>query len=393
MASDKKEKKLLILLEALSAGKVPLMDICTICDTNRSNSYNLINELKKRGYDVRKEVDNRNVSYYLGSEAESFEHISKSVLHKFIIMNILGQRHEYNRAELLKYIEENVNIEIKKSRLYELSNEMKREENLCIRDDRMMLTGKKYGTTLSVSTIKELYDLLYVLELNEDDSVADEVASIKEKIAFLIDNTKISIAPVIDKLKLFEESNFRKKVVKVSYNTKNSGLKEVCLGVGMIVFVENRNTASLMGYGYDLEKEEFNLNYMQIIPVDSIVNCEGTKAKNTYFMSSVFMEHYENMFAVSSEKPQDIDILFMNADEYSDKLSALVINRDNSAADYDDEKDEFRYTDCVSGMADVVKYLYDFTESAYVLRPKKLIADRAASYNKALKRYEESAKE
>ena len=320
MASDKKEKKIQILLEGLSKGKLSLVDIGELLKTNRSNSYNLINELKERGYEIKKEVEGKRVSYYLPEGVTRYTQISKNTLNKFIILNVLNRPQKFTRSALVKYFEEinesNPSVIIRKSRLYELIHNMLREEDIYMDGDILKVSNKGKEALVSFQSLEDLYTLYY--RINSLDKNSDEYKVLEKlniKLAMLIGNidqsklsndsyfvdarTSFDMGQICQKMAMVAKTDFRNKVVSLSYQTKNKGERRVMVGVGITVFSPLKNNAFILGWGFDEEKCEFPKNHLEIIPVDTISEAKDTEYENPFYMDDYFKAHYDTMFIIS----------------------------------------------------------------------------------------------
>ena len=408
MASDKKEKKIQILLEGLSRKKLSLVEISELLNTNRSNSYNLINELYERGYEVKKEVDGKKVSYYLPEGVTHYTQISKNTLNKFIILNVLNRPEKFTRSKLVKYFEEkneaNPSVIIKKSRLYELIHEQLREKDIYMDGDILKVSNKGKDSLVSFQSLEDIYTLYY--RINSIDKNSDEYKKLEKlnlKLSMLIGNIDQSKLPedrfVVDarmsfdmgevckKMEAVANTSFREKVVKLSYQTKNKGERTVYVGIGITVFSPLKNNAFLLGWGFDEAKEEFPKNHLEIIPVDAVSRAEDTEFENPFYMDDYFKAHYDTMFIISSEGAKAVEVEFDKTDENLNRLSALCKHRPLATLGASEKK--LYYADSISGINDAIYYVNTFTDSAKILKPKRMIEDQKVSVMKTLKRYEE----
>lgn len=408
MASDKKEKKLEILLSGLTNGKLSLVQIGELLKTNRSNSYNLLNELKDRGYEIRKEVDGKKVSYYITEEITAFTHISKNTLNKYMILNVLGRQENFTRPKLVKYFEEsneeNPSVIIRKSRLYELIHELLREKAIYMDGDVLRISHTQKSEILSFDSIEDLYTLYYrINSLEEGCEEAAVLKSLNDKLSMLtgnIDQTTLpnsrymvdskassDIRKIVNSMQHIEKSDYRENVVKLSYQTKNKGMREVYVGIGMNVFCAAKGKAFVMGWGFNPDTESFPKNHLEIIPADSISSVESTDFDNPFYMDEFFKEQFEAMLLVSSEGARPVEIEFDNEEDVLKR--ALTLSKHRPLSKLKTIGNKLVYEDSISGLNDVIAYVNTFTDKANIVKPKKTKEDQKVSVMKALKRYGE----
>ena len=185
--------------------------------------------------------------------------------------------------------------------------------------------------------------------------------------------------------KAYEKLNdypYQARKLDISYNTKDKGVMTVKeFSVGLVVYSTEKNRMYLLG---ELDDKRI------IIAVDSIIECKTTEKKNTIYNSKLYRETiFNEMFSVSVDDLEDVEVLFDNTDSIRFKIEVLKTKRPDGNITYNEDSKTFIYKDKIRGMADFASYIRQFSRGALPLKPESLRKSLSDSTQRVIDNYKE----
>lgn len=415
MASEAREKKLLLLLSRLSVGaELSVKEIMTLCDINRASVYNYINELNKRGYAINKRIESSEAIYSLSDSADNtaYAALTKKDFHKYLIMQQLSINDSLTRPELYslfcenddEYSDEPKYLGLGRTRFYKMIKELIETED--IQENRLgelTLTGKHYPVSLYFSDADELNSLCeQLMGIPQSDPFYPQLHSVLDKALFIlgdenppIDNESYlfygckytesgRVQDFFDKISKFP---YRSKALKITHNTKN-GERTVILAIGMFIYSIEKDQLYIMGHMYTPAKNTYDEKFVYTLFPSSIINIKKTDYDNPYFMSEEFTDIYKTMFSVSTDQAEDVTVEFDRIYQIENKIKHLSNNRPLSKISYSEDGSKIIYTDTLRGLSDFAVYLRRFGRACHVIAPESLKNSVLDTRRKMLENYE-----
>lgn len=173
---------------------------------------------------------------------------------------------------------------------------------------------------------------------------------------------------------------FEKNVIKMTYNGN-----EILFKTGMLVYVADKDKLYMMGKS--LSAPEEYIDSIIVLRVDRMKDVSTTNDINDIYLSNEFTDIYEDMFSISAEQIEHVEVEFDIFGNVPQKLEQLAKNRRYAHISYDYEKNVGLYVDEIRGIEDFAKYLRRYGRSIRVLKPKNLKEKMRKSLDRLEERY------
>lgn len=180
-----------------------------------------------------------------------------------------------------------------------------------------------------------------------------------------------------DIIKTFEDLNYRKNALKISYNSKIGKITED-VQVITLLYSWEKDTSYLAGIVKD------SIYFINIRTIDSVVALDK---ENKYFNHKEIMDKLEAMFGMSLDGHYRVKVEFDNLFNIKEKIFRLHNHRSKSKVL--EVENKLIYTDTIYGIYDFARYLRRFGYSCRVLEPKELRDIMRNTYERILRNYNE----
>ena len=198
------------------------------------------------------------------------------------------------------------------------------------------------------------YKLLY----DEQDFVSSNT---------IIEKKQISDTVMDHLITMFRNIDFRKHVLRVAYRLSEDQIVQREIAVGMFIYSIDHAKVYLLGKEYAADCYEENT----ILDVQKIEHVTACEQKHAYYLSSEFFGIYNEMYSVSIEPCQDVEVIFDDVFNIREKIERLADSRVYASISVQDGK--IFYTDKIRGINDFAKYLRGFGMSCKVIKPDNLV--------------------
>ena len=183
--------------------------------------------------------------------------------------------------------------------------------------------------------------------------------------------------------KAYDELNlypYEARKLDITYNSKDGIITAEDFSVGLVVYSIEKNRMYLLGEILDKKI---------IIAVDTITKYNTTKKRNTIYNSPEYMKIFNEMFSVSVDDLETVEVIFDNRDHIRYKLDVLKSKRPNSQITLDKENDTLIYTDKLRGISDFASYIRQYGRGAVATKPEYLHTQMLESAERIIKNYKE----
>ena len=417
---DKKENQKKKLLEAFqkeeSLSTKQIMEILSTSSKGTVNTY--LTYLRDNGYKIEETLvqGGRGAKTYHLDSADDHEYgtINKKDWQKFVICSalydIISSEGSVTRTQLIKYIIEDkeLRLDLKHSSLFNRINELCADGTIYENTDTKpptLMPGAEM-TRIEALSLKDATKLTESLSLLPNtDPFHETITSIKDSLSQLSDMLTMIEAPpsFLSSGKDYEETtiseaiaerftdcNYKKYLCDIVYRGKKSNsTSSLRVGIGLIVYVAEKDNIYAIGDVYypNMTTEKIVL---QIDRIESAADARDGRRKiqNPHWRSQEFMQIYDEMLSISTEKADNVRIRFEDKYYIECRLDALVKQRKNAKLE---RKDGYlEYTDTIRGLPDLRNYLRTFSDKCTVLEPKQLRDDMLKGIQRSLKLYGES---
>lgn len=341
-----------------------------------------IRELTKQGYDIKgvKAVK----GYILKNDGLSdyYEPANTQNIRMLYVLRIIeGHRNGLSLDELYEIMyskRDEVETVANKKTLKSTLNDMVSKRLLKKNKDRYV-TSVNAPVQVSMSTT-EAMDTLNLLEtFSKGNPFEDTLMDVKKKLLIALfnddedDGEEFSDYVVYKKdystagmlSTYLEELNsypFENKGLLIKYRTKDGLQINTVFYIGNVVYSVDKDRLYIVGE---------NDNGMQIIiHYKSIEHIETIDADNTVFQNEFYTSIVNDMFAISLDPAEEVEVIFDNVFRIKEKLLRLTANRPNGSLA--EEDDRLIYRDKVSGLLDLAAYLRRFGSACEVIKPLEL---------------------
>lgn len=200
----------------------------------------------------------------------------------------------------------------------------------------------------------------------------------KTSSAYVVYNKSYETAKKLDEL--LQELNrypFEKKVLQVTYVNRLREEVNIAFAVGDVVYSVDKDKLYLLGEGQGTPL---------IIQYSTITKIEVTNEENKVFRNRFYANMVNDMFSISIEKPEFVQVEFVDIFAVKEKMRRLLINRPNAKLYEKDGK--VYYEDYISGIHDFAAYLRRYGSSCKVIQPQSLRELMKESAKRILDNYE-----
>ena len=344
-----------------------------------------------RGF-VSIEYDTKSANYY--------EKISNSTIRQWLILYILTRNHKPMTFAALKDEYENYNygycsidtlhkdlqalqannyIHYSDSKhTYKLTN--KYNHYLICNVDNLEPFCEKYASQIESNPnaleLKRFHNTAKVMlfGFDDDDSYQPNQNYIVHGKRNLLDEVTKN---AYERLNLYP---YEARKLDITYKTKDGIITAEEFSVGLVVYSIEKNRMYLLG--------EINDKKI-IIAIDTIIEYKTTKKRNTIYNSSTYMDIFNEMFSISVDDLESVEVIFDNRDHIRHKLDVLKSKRPNSHLTICEENDTLVYTDKLRGIYDFASYVRQFGRGALVTKPESLHKQMLESAEKIINNYKE----
>ena len=181
--------------------------------------------------------------------------------------------------------------------------------------------------------------------------------------------------------KAYEELNlhpYEARKLDITYNAKEGVLTAEDFSVGLVVYSIEKNRMYLLG-----ETNEKKI----IIAVDTIIEYITKKKRNTIYNSDEYKNIFNEMFSVSVDELETVEVLFDNESYIKYKVNMLNKKRPNSKIIPSEDGKTFTYTDQLRGIADFASYIRQFSRGALAIKPESLRNQMITSTERVINNY------
>jgi len=266
---------------------------------------------------------------------------------------------QYSEGKLRKTFDTPVSYKLTEKDIYALLNKVAIEKH-----------GEAYSELLEQIEQKLNNDIVY--KLGEKHTFTDRVYTFEKKRS--VDFNK--------GMALFKRVPYRERLLKIRYRTKSGAVLEKEIGVGALVYSEER--AKLYLLAWTVENQQFS-----IYNLETIVQVEKTEGKNEYFMCREICNIVDEMFVVSVEEPYEVELEVTNVYNTREKFERLCKKRKYGKIVGTEAAAVFRYQDRIRGLDDFARYIRGFGRACRVLAPEPLAEKIMASNDEIIKMYEQ----
>ena len=170
-------------------------------------------------------------------------------------------------------------------------------------------------------------------------------------------------------LAMLSEQNYIDHRLKIIYR-EDGTLQQTILGVGLIVYSEEKDDIFLLGQMY-VHNEAVG-KYAHI-PLSSIHNIKDTNIINTEYKDSYYIQVYNTMFSISSQRSFKVEAELDKVCKVDEKYAQLASIRSKTCKIINsDISDTFTYSDEASDTDTLKQYLLGFGRACTVLSPNFL---------------------
>ena len=422
MGSKKVEEKLQTLIHAFYEQKeLSAKDIQNLLVCNRASTYNYIERLKERGFELESTTRNKTAYYTLISEDPSappvyYLPISKEILRKYNVIQNLQRKHD--TAKLLKdryflpgnnsKTDDNCDklpMDITKTAFDNLWNALIQEKEIAITSDGAYhATGRSvpilhHFSKETVSKLLEQVKLLpaaspYHSQLNsiahklEIIKLSDNLGSVSSPNYLTYGKQHEMLEEINQWMKKLSDSSYAEKLIRITYKTKAGQRLTILFQTGLVIYSVEKAKLYLLGKEYT-EEPALTEKYNSIIDMSRISTIENTDFPNDSYRSTTYQHIFSEMFSISLEEPLMVKVRFDLEANVKRKIHYLKQHRSGASITYFPEENQLEYQDTIRGLGDFANYLRQFGRSVHVIEPASLKDKMNFSIDRTLSRYEE----
>lgn len=394
----KRERQLKLLLNEFEIKRtLKVKDIQALLECQRGTVYNYIKLLENQGFHFEQYTENR-IAFYTMVESSPtdmyYNPINKNTIRSYYILSILQDK-SLTLTELYNHVyKENQKIDIGKTQLYHLTNDLINGGELTKSlDGKLTPTNKTFPPTFSCSE-RELWELYYSLEdINPGEPFYELLNSIYQKMSVIFNDCDYNLLSenfisygrsfhrsqrIQTQLEPLKDIPYETHTIEVTFESKKYGVITVPINIGDIVFSIEKDRLYLIG---EYDQTPYT------IAADTIQQVKLLNEPNKIFRSDKYQQLINYMFSISTDEPQAVVVEFDNIFNIRTKLEQLCRNRKHARLSFVDEK--VIYSDTVSGLSDFANYLRQYGKSCRVIEPPELVDKMLFSATRTLERYKE----
>lgn len=184
-----------------------------------------------------------------------------------------------------------------------------------------------------------------------------------------------------DVIKQFENLNYRKKALRIIYNSKIGELTKD-IQIATLLYNWEKDKSYVIG----MVKED-----LYFIDINSIKSIFATEAENKFFNHKQTMDKVDLMFGASLDGPYDVKVEFKNLFNIKEKL--IRLNNHRAQSNLTEIEDKLIYTDKLYGIYDFARYLRSFGLACRVIEPEALRDIMRKTYERILLNYKDEQHE
>lgn len=238
----------------------------------------------------------------------------------------------------------------------------------------ILMEIRAFGSAYSLKKkLKDIEAKLSVALYNEVEMSQDN--------SFVVYGNRINRNAEIEKeLDYLKSIPFEKNVIKIIYNEN-----EILFKTGMLVYVADKDKLYMMGKNIGAPEEY--IDSIIVLRVDRMKDVVTTNDINDIYLSNEFTDIYEDMFSISAEPIEHVEVEFDIFGNVPKKLEQLANKRKCAHITYDYEKNVGLYVDEIRGIEDFAKYLRRYGRSIRVIKPEILKEKMRRSLDRLEERY------
>ena len=183
--------------------------------------------------------------------------------------------------------------------------------------------------------------------------------------------------------KAYEKLNlypYEARKLDITYDSRDGIITAQDFSVGVVIYSIEKNRMYLLGEMPDKKI---------IIAIDTIKEYQTTKKQNTIYNSAEYIDIFNEMFSLSVEDLESVEVIFDNRDHIKNKINVLKNKRPHSKIIACDDNDTFIYTDKLRGISDFASYIREFGRGALITKPVALHTQMLESAEKIINTYKE----
>lgn len=367
MGSKKVEEKLQTLIHAFYEQKeLSAKDIQELLGCNRASTYNYIERLKERGFELESTTRNKTAYYTLISKDPSappvyYLPISKEILRKYNVIQNLQRKHD--TAKLLKdryflpgnnsKTDDNCDklpMDITKTAFDNLWNALIQEKEIAITSDGTYhATGRSvpilhHFSKETVSKLLEQVKLLpaaspYHSQLNsiahklEIIKLSDNLGSVSSPNYLTYGKQHEMLEEINQWMKKLSDSSYAEKLIRITYKTKAGQMLTILFQTGLVIYSVEKAKLYLLGKEYT-EEPALTEKYNSIIDMSRISTIENTDFPNDSYRSAAYQHIFSEMFSISLEEPLMVKVRFDLEANVKRKIHYLKQHRSGASITY-----------------------------------------------------------
>lgn len=190
---------------------------------------------------------------------------------------------------------------------------------------------------------------------------------------------------LMQRISLLEQLNYKENMLDLVY-TSNKGDRIECLFfTGLMVYSVETDRIYLLG-----ENAEGLNTVIALHTVDFGSSKAILTKSNTKYRSKKYIDIYNQMFIVSMDEPQEVEVRFLNLPYLRTRVERLQLSRSSYASlEITPDGREFIYKDTLRGLDDFARYLRRFNDKAIVVKPQELKERMLYTSRKVIELYED----
>lgn len=217
--------------------------------------------------------------------------------------------------------------------------------------------GYVYRKTLEDAAEQILDTMQYKLLYDESELQASGI---------LMEKKQISDSVMDNLVRIFGKVDFRHNWLQINYMIDEKATLRT-IAVGMLLYSIDHAKVYLLGKEYFADGSEENT----ILDVQKIHSAVETTQEHAEYLSSEFFEIYDEMYSISIEPCQDVEVVFDDVFNIREKVERLCHSR--AYATMVLENGKIIYRDKIRGINDFAKYLRGYGMACTAIRPNSLV--------------------
>lgn len=369
---------------------------------SRTLMYDLA-ALEKKGFVIKKSPGRPDGTLRLHKCNIYYEDMAKLTIRKWTILNIL-QRHKHpqNIDGIIKNYNSIIGESILCQDTIQATLDKMIQENLVIKEEENKENIYLPNHNSVVIGLKEdsLVDIFFDLSNYYQGSYyKNQLIALQKKFSsyweqpdtsadwrppyYTMSKHPSTISDIQNYLDKLLKYRFQTNILKFQYASSDNSDNNVnysSFQTGKLIYSENKDKMYLLG--------KFKHDAKLILDIKRILfdTMEETPQKNTYYDRQEYQNMVNEMFDISTEEPESIQLQFKNNPVIYDKINRLKKNR-KELATIDCNGSSIIYKDKIRGISDMANYLRQFGSDVQVLEPLKLRKKMQESAERTLNNY------